>query len=514
MYFEELIVTFPRFSVENRMLANYWDRLCYPLIQIKRDQIDRFNLNEIRGALLTLYHHLQLRSIEVDDKSSCEVLIYDLIMYQGDLERYGGLAESAAKLYRRAIALAPTFGRAYNQVGVVLSQNNHSAAVLNFLMSLVVQHPYKAARESLTIGLRHFSANKAPVAIAKVISMVLSERLLGRKQQHVRERAALLARRDVPTDTEIHLLWLTIMLEPGLLDLPDLCFPVEFLLKCLQVGITSASAWTLPVIHVILKGIPNFINRTKRFEALWTPIAESVAKFCNEHVGNSECFDNGDYLLPEDAEFVGIECFSILRQLDVEHAELTHVRASRLFAFAHGHWYNKTEGERMAKKRQTGALLARQKLQNEVDQLENQVQARAILDASPWYIPDFEYLLAHWTSEVSLSIENKSKRYLVTFAVLAELDYAKNGPSGSLARSIISRLAELSSSHDASVRLQRLSESIPSVGLKRAAGPKESHRRKFVEAVAYYGSNEPATYRVLSEDPETILITKTYISIG
>lgn len=519
MYYEEMILNYPEFTVTNRILADYWDRLYYPQFQKKKDQIDTFDLNEARGALLSLYHHIQVKT---DNGCTRETLLYDLVMYQGDLERYGGHKDSAVKLYQRAIGLVPTLGRAYNQIGVIVSGKDHPTALFNFLMSLVVEQPFGGARENLVKALKLLSSNTAPISMTKLTSMVLTEKLFGRRQHHGRERAALLASKNIPKDAEIHLLWLALVLEPGLLDTPDVCFLVEFLLNYLSIGISQAHySWTLPIVHVILKGIPNFINRTKRFEHLWTPISESVATFCNEHVGDTDFADNDDLLLPEDVPFVGLEFFTALKRVEEEHVEMSQVRAARLFAFAHalskagmlklyeGYWYSKTEGDRLAKKRQTGALLARQKLQVEVDQLEHQVQSRALLDSSPWYIPDFEYLMAHWISKVSLSIENKTKRYLITFAVLAELDYAKNGPVGGLARSIISRLAELSNLHDPSVKLQRLSESIQADGPRKAVGPKDSHRRKFLEAVAFYSSKDRSKYRVLSEDPDIIAVIDT-----
>jgi len=268
-------------------------------------------------------------------------------------------------------------------------------------------------------------------------------------------------------------------------------------------------------MHALCNTVNGFMAKTKRFISHWATnwdrIVVLLVVFCNDHV-----FDDSDSVLvtfEADEPFLGLPGFINSRPFNPLHDEEQHVKTSRIVRFAKavletglltydqysGVWYTAADWENHRKKQKMGSILAQQRLKEEISKLEQNVAPS--LQGTPWLIPDFAYLMDNWVAEIEQAITSRTSRFIITFPVLAELDYAKNGPSGILARPIISKLADLTHRHDPSVRLQKDKEYLSLPG-GRPSNPQEAHKYKFLEAVAYYQSNEKCEVRILSANPE------------
>ncbi len=477
LLYEELILGYTDFAVESRLIVDYWDKIFHSYI---RDDI--FVIAEARGALTSLFFALQQKRSSPSNVN----ILYEILIFQGDLYRYTKSKNEAMKLYEEATRLVPSAGRAYNQIAVT-STRDTSTALFNFILSLIVASPFVGARDNLRKAIEVMIRKEAPNDFKKVIAFSLKEKMTGKRLQYGRERASV----DLLSFCDsfvVHLPWMCLLIDPGFMDTSECSVPVEYTLRLLAHGIKSSASWLMPMLHFASSTL--FVNKTKRFLESWDQITSVLVDFSHSNVMSvdNQC---KAILLPEDELFRGLPCFTNLPKFDDDHMELFEAHCERIASFMNllkhqgllvledGKWYTK----RQYQKHRTGQLLAKQKLKAEVERLE--LEAGLGLQSEPWLIPDFDYLLAHWNNSILPSLDRLSRRYIVTFPVLAELDYAKLGPDGVLVRSIIGKLAELTSSNSPCIRLQKTIETIP-LTRKPALAPKEAHRHRFSEAVQYY----------------------------
>lgn len=500
--YEELILGHPEFSTESRILNEYWEKIFYP--KVKGQDSEAASVAEARGALISLNHCMTLGDSPLFSELRSETLIC-----LGDLERYSGHKQIALEFYALASETCPYHGRAYSQQALLCTNASPSRSLLLILLALSVHHPFGGARENLRQALTLFTSkgNTRTSAVCRSISFVLLERLGGRKLQYGREKAEALTK-GVHSIEEAHLLWLTLVLEPGLLDQPEAPLPVCLLLpwmaqKFRELDTFAKASPAYSVIWGLLKAIPHFISRSKRFEELWEPIVEALCLILNK--SPSQVLLSDHCLLPEDAMVSGISLFQELprnedpirgRQSRISLFTESLINAGLLYQLNDQEegtspatqYLNKSEFERQMKRKQTGKLLAKQRLRAEVEQMERLVPSEI---STPWLIPDTPFLMSHW-KDIGLAIDGKSERFIITLAVLAELDKAKSGSQ--LARTIIGRLSALSADHHPSIRLQKPDEKFSVKG------------GRFAEALAYYALDKKCQYRVLSEDSEILAL--------
>jgi hypothetical protein len=324
---------------------------------------------------------------------------------------------------------------------------------------------------------------------------------------------------DGDDEVPLRLYWLGLMLCDGVLDRehphPLLTGFVARLTKAIQDGSPDA----FPAIH-FLNQSPNFVARTKRFAGgCWEPLLGELAAYCSEHVdlGADTVRLARSTLLPEDRPFIGLAPFCdhlVDSDADGASVDFAVLRQERLFRLAHqlqaadllgfqeGRWLGGSAWQRAGRQSRTMALLARQRLAEQVRVLEEAVGPARLADA-PWLVPDYAHLIAGW-ERICEDLGRRRQRYLITLPVLAELDWRKLGNAD--ARRLI---RVLSDAPPAVLRLQRPAERVgrhPALPPHRAAmSPSERHQRQFLEALAWLAQYETGTtFRVLSRD-ETVL---------
>ncbi|TPX46864.1 hypothetical protein SeLEV6574_g02979 [Synchytrium endobioticum] len=130
-------------------------------------------------------------SISIRTKDEARFVCHRFLLSLGDLARYKEFyAErkeknySTAKLfYRLASQLAPDSGNPHNQLAVVESHENQQlGAVERYLRSLLIRHPFMAAKDNLFILLqKHETRVKAPISL--MTSFGLLSRLFSSPEQ-------------------------------------------------------------------------------------------------------------------------------------------------------------------------------------------------------------------------------------------------------------------------------------------------------------------------------------------
>lgn len=495
--YEALIGGHPGFAAESGLVSEYWGALWYAEVRAGR-------ASEARGTLAALFHVLwRARPAPGTDRVLC-----DLLLCLGDIERHTGRPRAARSLYERAALLAPALGRVHNQLAVA-NARDAPRALFHFLLALAVAAPFGAAKDNLRRALPAFARAAAP-PLARLLAGALLGRLSGRKPAAPKARRAPPPAVPAASAPEVHGLWLCVLLDPGLLDMPELAAPVECLLRLLAhalPGLAGGESWAHPALRVLAVAVPGFAAKTRRFEGPWEQLADAVCRYCDACA--APVAEHAPVLLPEDACVRGIPCFLDLPPPGCP-ADLDRARRERVLAFAHslrrlgelvqhrGRWLTRRQAARQTQLETTGLLLARQRLAAEVDGLEAQVAPRLALESAPWLLVDCAFLLQHW-KRIAGTLDAQAARYLITGPVLAELDYAKL--SQPRARAIIGRLAELAHAGSPCIRLQRPEETLTAPHARPALSPQQAHRWRFLEAVAYYRRAEGGLCRVCTDDP-------------
>lgn len=461
------------------MMQDYWNRILYP--ESKNSE----SVDELIGNLASLHHILSSR------KDCSSAILYDIVVYQGDLLRYKQDSLGATQLYNRAISMDPSQGHSYNQLAALGIDQFR-----NLLMALAVVTPWSPARDNL----RKLLPSMGSDPVLKSLCFALSDRL-GKKKSNWRKCT------DFEKSEHIEYIWLAVAADPTCLDSEEMLGHLELFFEALRYGIGNNSDWIYPALQWINTG--HFVNKTKRFSH-WDPLIEAIAKFCNS---NAPSEDVG--LLPEDAPYKGMKCFADLSQ----SYDPTKTRTGRMFTLARqlerhklvtldktGRWCTKADLIRQAQQSKTSLLLARKRLQDQVGQLESKLGC--LIDTKSWYIPDDQWLLKNWHGTVIPEAEAHSMKFLITLPVLSELDFLK--ANSQLARTIINHLNDAILDGDPSFRLQKPNEKIPQLRFG-GLGPREAHRLEFVEAVSFFAKDTDNQYLVLSDDPDTIKATSPYL---
>lgn len=539
-----ILVGYPAFAAGSNLLGEAWETLFRKPLQNHKadseegraDQRDR--LMEAQGFLMFLHYDLQRRLIEKekkdeneDDENTMEVCLdeeveeerkaaidmqYDCIIFLGDLSRYGGSDNLALPSYERAAAFVPTYGRAYNQMAVILSKQNLSLEALSmFLMALLVKSPFRKAQDNLKTFLAQLVLQQQK---GNVVVESLAEHFQI-KRGGKRGRAGK-GRSGADEEFPLKLYWMSLMLCDGLLDREQPPHPLlTGFLVALSQAIQSNSLDAFPAIHFINQS-SNFLPRTKRFaEICWEPLLVEIASFCNEHVDlrEDEVRLARSVLLPEDRPFIGLASFCdhlVDSDADEESIDFALLRQERIFRLAHqlqtadllgcveGRWLGGSAWQRASRQSRTMTLLAKQRLSEQVRVLEETVGPTHLAD-TPWLVPDPAYLISACEA-VCEDLRSAQKRYLITLPVLAELDWHKLNNAD--ARELI---RVLSDAPHAVLRLQKPSEHVkkhPALPPhKPTMSPTERHQRQFLEALAWLAIHETdASFRILSRD-ETVL---------
>lgn len=479
---EELMIKHPKFLCDSNLLQTLWDRLYYE--PFKRDHF-MSHLNEAYGQFSSMLFSMPAKSSQHSLR-----LTYDILLFQADILRYQNQTQSAIDLYERARKLIPENGRVYNQLAILTDFR-----LFHMLLAQLVDNPFKPSYMNLRkIINTKLCSNSEPSTISKLVALTLYKRFSGKSHENGREIPKILAKFDKYGDDwyGVNSLWMSLMLDPGLLDTEDPSPPVHAILRLLDFGLSrNSTSWIATLLFALTNCVVGFISKTKRFQDLWSPI---LSKIVQQNVD----FNTND----QENLFKGIKQFKEIP--DTFEDRLTKfkselIRARLLIEDQDGNLKSIFSHEKEQKVLKTGLLLAKQKLKKELTTIDSDNSFSNL----PWLIPDFHWIIDNWVEKMEPSINALSARYLITFPVLAELDFAKNRPEGQLPRSIISKFYELAGKQETIVRLQKPHEIIFEKQPKVYGGPQDAHRYRFIQAIKYFASlkNNDEQFRVLTTDP-------------